>query len=154
MKDLIIYYSLTGDTERIAEIIRQETGADIIRLKPADEPDKSSWSRYFWGGKSVFFDEKPLLDNEFPDFDLYDRIFIGTPVWSFNITPAVNTLLSMFDFAGKKIYPFVSYEGFNRNFKIIKEKLPKADVRQGGAFLKSSKNLHDEVVAWLDELQV
>lgn len=102
-KILIIYYSLTGNTQLIAEAIKEETGADIERLKPIKDLDSESGTRFFWGGMHAKMKQKPKLEPLKYDPNGYDMIFLGTPVWAWTLTPPIRSFLSSNDLSNKPI---------------------------------------------------
>lgn len=92
MSTLIVYFSLDGNTKFIAEKIAETINADIIELKTNKKYPTEGFGKYFWGGKSVIFGEKPKLTNNNIDLNLYDAIIIGTPVWAGSFTPPSSLL--------------------------------------------------------------
>lgn len=115
MKILIIYYSLEGNTRFIAEAIAKEIHADLLELKVKNEINTKGFMKYIWGGKQVIQKEQPELVPININLDNYDLIFIGTPVWAFNFTPAIRTFLNSFTLKDKKIALFCTHEGFVGN---------------------------------------
>lgn len=113
MRNLIVYYSLEGNTKLIADMISKEIECDIIELKPKKEYAKGKISKYFWGGRSVLIKEKPELTNLFKNIDEYDNIFIGTPVWCGTYAPPLSTFLNKCekDLKGKSISLFMCHGG-------------------------------------------
>ena len=91
MKTLVVYYSLEGNTKFIAETISKTVGADLLELKPIKDISSTWFMKYFWWWRQVMMKEKPELKAFDKDLDKYDLIFIGTPVWAFNYTPAIYT---------------------------------------------------------------
>jgi flavodoxin len=88
MKTLVVYYSKTGNTRRLAEEISKQLCCDIEEIH--DKKNRSGTIGWFSGSRDAF--RKFLTDIEFNlDPSGYDLVVIGTPVWSFNITPAVRT---------------------------------------------------------------
>ncbi|HWT75129.1 MAG TPA: hypothetical protein VN258_10480 [Mobilitalea sp.] len=85
MKILIVYYSLEGNTELIAQKIASYVNADVLRLIPKKEYPSSGFKKFFWGGKSVVFGEKPELETYHVNIDQYDKIIIGTPIGQVHI---------------------------------------------------------------------
>lgn len=130
MKSVIIYYSLEGSTHLVAKMIAERTGADIIRLKPEKEIPKKGFGKYFWGGKSVIFHDKPKLMNDKLELDNYDTVFIGTPIWAGGYSAPVNTFLSMNQLEGKKIFLFATHKGggAGKCFTKMKERLEKSQI--------------------------
>ncbi|UCC96008.1 MAG: flavodoxin [Candidatus Omnitrophota bacterium] len=112
MKSLVIYYSLTGNTRFISEIISRISGSDILELKlKKDDSRLKGFKKYFWGGMQVYMKKKPelmLFDKNPQDYDL---IFIGTPVWAWRHTPAIETFFSNINLNNKKIALFCCHGG-------------------------------------------
>lgn len=127
MKTAVIYYSLEGNTEFIAKKIAEKTQGDMIKLVPEKNYPTGKISKFFWGGKSVMFGEKPKLKNTPIDVESYDRIFIGTPIWAGKFTPPINTFLNTCKIRGKDIILFACHGGggadkcFNKMKDILKD---------------------------------
>ncbi|MFW9946215.1 MAG: flavodoxin family protein [Candidatus Odinarchaeota archaeon] len=102
-KILIVYYSLTGNTQFIAETIRDTTKADILELKPVKELKSSSSMKYMWGGFQATMKKKPKLNAITKNPLDYDLIFLGTPVWAWTYSPPMRSFLSMYDLSDKKV---------------------------------------------------
>lgn len=102
-KILVVYYSLTGNTKLIAEVIAESINSDILELKPVKELKADSSTKYFWGGYQATMKIKPKLE----DFDEnpleYDIIFLGTPVWAWTYAPPIRSFLAKYDLKGKKV---------------------------------------------------
>ncbi len=94
MKDIIVYYSMLGNTEYAAKLIAENTGADTLRIEPEKAYPDKGFKKFFWGGKSAVMGDKPkLLPYEF-DAGKYDRIIFGTPVWAGTFTPPIRTFIT------------------------------------------------------------
>lgn len=152
MKSVVIYYSLTGNTGLVARMVAERLGADTIRLKPEKEIPSEGYSRYFWGGKSVLFNEKPKLLNEDLNLDGYDTLIIGTPLWAGSFTPAINTFLTENAIKGKSIYLFATHgQGTvsKKCFMKMKKKLARNIIKGTAEFddvkKMSAKELDDKV---------
>jgi flavodoxin len=88
MKTLVVYYSKTGNTRRLAEEIAKQLCCDIEEIH--DKKSRSGAAGWFSGSRDAF--RKFLTDIEYTlDSSEYDLVIIGTPVWSFGITPAVRS---------------------------------------------------------------
>lgn len=109
MKSVIVYFSLEGSTDSAAHKIAEKTGADLIRLIPEKELPTGNFKKYFWGGKSAVFNEKPKLANGPIDLSEYDKIIIGTPVWAGTFTPPIRTFLSDCPIKNKKLFLFACH---------------------------------------------
>jgi len=88
MKTLVVYYSKTGNTRRLAEEIAKELCCDIDEIQ--DKEYRSGVIGWFSGSRDAF--RKFLTDIEFKiDPGEYDLVIIGTPIWAFGVTPAIRT---------------------------------------------------------------
>jgi flavodoxin len=111
MSILVVYFSLEGSTRLIAEKIAETLNADIVELKPGKQYPSEGFRKYFWGGKSVIFGEKPRLTNEQIDLSRYETIIIGTPIWAGSFTPPIKSFISQYSIKGKRIALFACHEG-------------------------------------------
>ena len=94
MKALIVYYSMSGNTEYAAGRIAERLGADLLRLEPEKAYPDSGIRKFLWGGKSAVMAEKPRLKPYKFDAEAYDTVIFGFPVWAANIAPPVRTFIS------------------------------------------------------------
>ena len=94
MKRLIVFYSLEGNTEYIADKIAEKLDADKLKLVPKTQYATKGFKKFFWGGKAAVMAEKPELEPYDVDLSVYDEVIIGFPVWAGNITPPVRTFVS------------------------------------------------------------
>lgn len=115
MKNLIIYYSYEGNCEQITKAIQEEIDADVLCIKPKKEKKTKSLYRFIWGGMQVYMTKKPELEAYEVDFDKYDTIFIGSPVWFGTYAPPINTFLSENNIKNKNIGLFICSGGNKRS---------------------------------------
>lgn len=111
MKSLVIYYSYEGSTQIVAEAIARQLVADLQRVNIVKEMTSKGLGKYFWGGQQVVMKQKPKLHPIDVNFDEYDMIFVGSPVWAWTYAPAIRTLLSDGLIKNKDIYFFCAHEG-------------------------------------------
>jgi flavodoxin len=122
-KNLIIYYSLEGNTRFVAQEIAKNIKADIIEIKPQKEIKSDNFMKFFWGGRQVFMLQKPKLLPFNQDFSHYENIFIGTPIWAWTISPPIRTLSGLNLIKDKNLYLFCTHEGDPRKALIRMQKL-------------------------------
>lgn len=91
MKTLVIYYSFTGKTKKIAEDLASKQKADIIELKEIKK--RSKFSAMFFGSMASRKHKKANLQSFNTDFKKYTKIIIAMPIWAGNPAPPLNTLL-------------------------------------------------------------
>ena len=93
MKRLIVYYSLSGNTEEAAKKIAKDLGADLLKLETVKAMPKSFAAQLFVGGGQVAFNHIPKLKPINVDLDSNDEIILGSPIWNSKGVPAVNAFL-------------------------------------------------------------
>ena len=96
MKILIVYYSLTGNTRLMADIIRQTLNLDetaMLEIKPVKDFAAGKFSTYMWGGFQAKMSSTPELQPYDLDVGQYDLIFLGTPVWAWTLAPPVRSFV-------------------------------------------------------------
>ena len=93
MKRLIVYYSLSGNTEEAAKKIAKEIGADLLKLETVKSMPKSFAAQIMVGGGQVAFNHIPKLKPFDIDPLSYDEIILGSPIWNSKGAPAVNAFL-------------------------------------------------------------
>jgi len=93
MKRLIVYYSLSGNTEEAAKKIAKELGADLLKLETVKAMPKSFAAQIMVGGGQVAFNHIPKLKPFDIEPSSYDEIILGSPIWNSKGVPAVNAFL-------------------------------------------------------------
>ncbi len=155
-KVLIIYYSWSGKTHEIAEMIQEKTGADMCRLETVKTylplPEI-----YQEAKEEVANGYLPELKTTIPDLGSYDLIIIGSPIWWYSIAPAVLTLLSQQDFNGKTVTLFTTHEGeLGDYYDSFSHSIQNAKILRGENFhnnlFKTPEALDNKILAWLDFL--
>ena len=111
MKIAVVFYSYDGNCAFIAEQIKAQVNADLVRLYTQDEKKRGGLSKMFWGGVQVLMHKKPALKPYQFDPAAYDLIIIGTPVWAASPAPPVQTFLSETKISKKKIALFICHAG-------------------------------------------
>ena len=111
MSTLVVFFSLDGNTRFIAGQIAEAIGADLVSLSTRKSYPTKCFRKYFYGGKDVLFKEKPALSNGPIDWERYDTIIIGSPVWAGSYAPPVGTFLSEYPIIGKRFAVFACHGG-------------------------------------------
>lgn len=133
-KVLIVYFSLTGNTNKVANIMKEITGGDVFEIQPDFDYSKVQSRKEMedLGLKQVEEGFRPGLLNSVDNIDSYDLIIVGSPVWWYSVTPPVMSFLDEYDLSGKKVAPFctcgsVAGDFFNQ----FKDAVPDADIQEG-----------------------
>ncbi|MBF4806353.1 MAG: flavodoxin domain-containing protein [Pseudoleptotrichia goodfellowii] len=156
-KTLVVYYSLTGTTEKVAEMIKEKLGADILKIEPEKEYDTSSVSKLeALVKKQMANKEKVAIKKINKDISEYDTIIIGTPAWFSEVALPVQTYLSEQNLSDKKVAVFTTYGGTYGNLLTNFEKNVKAkQIKKGIAFSgkQVKEGIDKELNAWIETLK-
>lgn len=113
-ESVVIYFSATGNTERVAGYIQEITGSDIIEIIPADEYTNAdlNYSDDDCRANQEQNDDsaRPEIANEI-DVDSYDTIYLGFPIWWGDVPKIILTFLDTYDLSGKTVIPFCTSGG-------------------------------------------
>ena len=108
-KTLVVYYSASGNTERVAKDIAEAAGADLFEVVPTEvyTSEDLNWtnpdSRVSREHDDESLRDVPLTTTEVPDWDSYDTVFIGYPIWWGIAAWPVDTFVKNNDFTGKTV---------------------------------------------------
>ncbi|MFA5235740.1 MAG: flavodoxin, partial [Bacilli bacterium] len=114
MNILVIYYSYEGNTAFVAQTIAEHFKGDSIRLKPVKEMTSTGFFKFLLGGMQVIMKKRPPLEPFNQDYEKYDYVFIGSPIWAGSYAPAIRTLFEDCHMIGKKVFFFTTSEGENK----------------------------------------
>ena len=159
-KTLVVYFSATGNTERVAEMIAEATGGDLFKLEPVDpytdedldyNDDNSRTSREY-ADESLRNVE--LVAATVEDFSAYKNIFVGYPIWWAEPAWPVNSFVELNDFTGKTVIPFCTSggSGLGRSGEMLAEMAGSGEWLEGMRF--GSSVSEEDVVAWVDGLKL
>lgn len=159
-KILVVYYSATGTTEAVAQTIADAAGADLFELVPAepytgndlDWTDDSSRVSREHNNESLRNVELTKTTPE--NWDDYDTVLIGYPIWWGDAAWPVNNFVKDNDFSGKTVIPFCTSasSGIGSSGDIL-EKLAGTGSWQDGERFSSGAS-EDNIVAWLNSLGI
>lgn len=157
-KALVVYYSATGTTERVAQLIADAIGADLFEVEPA-EPYTAADLNYSDKNSRVSreHDDESLRDvalvsAEVPDWDSYDTVFIGYPIWWGGAAWPMNGFVTANDFTGKTVIPFATAasSGMGDSGTDLAKLAGTDDWLDGQRFFSSTTA--DDIQSWLDTL--
>ncbi len=93
MKRLVVYYSLSGNTEEAAKQLAGKLGADLLKLETEKPMPKRFAAQILVGGGQVMMHHIPRLKPLGKDVSAYDEIILGSPIWNSKGVPAINAFL-------------------------------------------------------------
>lgn len=153
MKPLVVYYSRTGNTKLIGDFIAEKTGADVEELK--DLKNRSGFIGYIIAGMDAVLKKKTNIAPLTKNLNEYDPVFIGAPVWGWNLAPATRTYLAenADKLTGKNIYLFCTMggSGDGKTFASMKELLKGAEVKKTISFTVTQLKNKDKVKKRISE---
>ena len=136
-----------GNTEYVARLFRQATGADLYSIQTSRlyyESYPLTAYRAFW---EELFNTRPKLIGLPDDLDQYDTIYVGFPVWWFNAPMPIGSFFEEYDVSGKTIVPFCTNQGsgVDSGYELLKDECDGATVAEG--FNGNNTDLN-EVTNW------
>lgn len=111
-KKLIVYYSYTNNTKKIAKQIQKVTSVDICEIETIEAYSGDYNAVVNQGKDEVDCGYKPEIKPIYVNLEDYDTIILGTPVWWYTYAPAVATFLEQYDLSGKTVIPFATNGGW------------------------------------------
>ena len=157
-KVLVAYYSASGNTEKVAKDIAEETGGDLFELVPTevytstdlDWTDKNS--RVTKEHENTDLRDVELVYNTVDNWDSYDTVFIGYPIWWGIAAWPVNSFVQLNNFEGKKVIPFATStsSGLGESGELLEKQAGTGNWQEGKRFQSSVST--SEVKSWVQDL--
>ena len=166
---LVVYFSRTGEnynvgnvevgnTAMVASYIKEYLKADSFEIVPIDKyPDNYDECTKL-AQKEKDDNARPKITGKIDNFDSYDTVFVGYPIWWGDLPMIMYTFMEEYDFNGKKVIPFNTHEGSGDSgtYQTIQEKLPNAEVNTNGLALEGKVARSDDgkqqTIDWLKGL--
>ena len=158
-KTLVVYYSATGNTEEAANYIAELTGGDLFELEPADPYTDEDLnygneeSRVSYEHENPDAREVELVADTVENWDEYDTVFIGYPIWWGIAAWPVDGFIEANDFTGKTVIPFATSasSGLGESGELLAEAAGTGEWQEGHRF--SSSVSEEDVQEWLNSLK-
>ena len=157
-KTLVVYYSASGNTERVAKAAAEAAGADLFEIVPV-EPYTSedlNWtndnSRVSREHNDESLRDVELTSTEVANWDSYDTVLIGYPIWWGIAAWPTDGFVKANDFIGKTVIPFctAASSGIGQSGKLLADLAGTGDWQEGKRFASSASD--QEVASWIGEL--
>lgn len=148
-----------GNTQYVANLIQGHTGADIFRIEAVKQYNTADHQALIADAKEEQeADSRPEIKNTINNFDEYDTIFIGYPIWWSDLPQILYTFLESYDFSEKNVYLFSTNggSGLAGTVSTITRKLNTANVNSNAFRLhrNSMESATREVEDWLKEINI
>lgn len=158
-KTLVVYYSASGNTEQVAGYIAEAAGGDLFELEPVEPytDEDLNWSddnsRVTVEHENPDQREVELVKDTVEDWESYDTVFIGYPIWWGIAAWPVDGFVKANDFTGKTVIPFCtsSSSGLGESGELLAELAGTGDWLEGMRFRSSVSEA--DVTAWVEELE-
>ena len=157
---LVVYYSATGNTEQVANYIANITGGDLFELEPVEPytSDDLDWTNDNSRVSQEYYDESlrdvELVADTVENWDSYDTIFIGYPIWWGIAAWPTDGFVEANAFTGKTVIPFCTSasSGLGESGELLSELAGTGDWQEGMRFRSSASEA--DVQEWLDSLNL
>ncbi|MBS5724452.1 MAG: flavodoxin [Clostridiales bacterium] len=154
---LVAYFSWSGNTEQMANMIQQETGGDLFEIAPATPYTDDYDTLLDVARQEQAEDARPALASQVENWDSYDVVFVGYPDWWSDAPMLIYSFLEAYSWEGKALVPFCTSggSGFGRSLDKLADSAPSATILEG---LHVSGNrvgsAGEDVAAWIDGLNL
>ncbi len=154
-KTLIVYFSVTGTTQELAEQIHSQMGGDLVELIPAVPYSKVYPETVARHRQEQSSNALPEIATAIPNMDEYDTVLVGYPIWSGTVPRILRTFFQQYDLAGKTIAPFCTHGGggAGRSVQDIRSLCSGATVTDGLS-LRSASRAREDVAGWLRKIGI
>lgn len=157
---LVVYYSATGNTEEVANYIADAAGGDLFEVEPAEPytDDDLNWTDDNSRVSQEYADESlrdvELVTTEVENWDSYDTVFIGYPIWWGIAAWPMDTFVEANDFTGKTVIPFCtsSSSGIGDSGTILADLAGTGDWQDGERFRSGADEA--DVQEWIEGLEL
>lgn len=159
-KTLVVYYSASGNTKGVAEKIAEAAGADLFEITPVEPytSDDLNWtndnSRVSREHEDESLRDVPLTTTTVENWDEYDTVFLGYPIWWGIAAWPVNNFVKNNDFTGKTVIPFAtsSSSGMGQSGELLKQMANGGTWQSGQRFSGGASD--STVRSWVDGLNI
>lgn len=154
---LVAYFSASGTTAKVAEMLAESIGADIFEIEPKIRYTKSDldWTNLKSRSSIEMNDpaSRPEINMTRDNMECYDTIYVGFPVWWYVAPTIVNTFLESYDLTGKTIIPFATSGGsdMGRTNEKLLPSCKGAKLLEGKVFKASVSGA--ELAKWAEGLE-
>lgn len=155
---LIVNGEVVGSVQYMARVLAEKTSSDLYRIETVQEYPHDYEELLDYAQNELKSGTMPELAGEPLDLSLYDEIYLGYPIWWYDLPMAVYSFLDKYDLSGKTIYPFCSHGGsrFLRTINDIAKLEPGAKVEREGLAMRRNDVLDDaseDIDDWLESLK-
>ena len=152
---VVINGEVLGNTQYMAQVIQRTTNADIYRIEPQNPYPTDHTTLVAQAREEQDQDTRPAIKDAISDFDSYDTVFIGYPIWWSDLPQILYTFFDTYDFSGKTVIPFSTHGGssFAGTPATIQSLEPGAKMLDGLTISRNNiQDAEQEIVSWVNGL--
>ena len=156
---IVVYFSKSGNTGKIAKQISDELGSDLYRIVPSEEYPESYQETQTRAREEAATDARPEIENALTNFSKYNIVFIGFPIWNSNIPNIIKTFVESASLSNKVIVPFCTHggSGFGQSLLALRSLLPDNQFYAGLEIMDSTigtEETDEKISNWIESLSL
>lgn len=156
-KTLVVYFSATGNTEKVATRISEVTGGKLSKIVPAQPYTEADLNYSNKESRSTIEQNdpksRPAITGKIDGWEQYDTVFVGFPIWWYEEPRIMDTFMESYDFSGKTVIPFCTSGGSDiENAEVNLKALSKGQGKWLKGRQMSSSISEKDVSDWLKSL--
>ena len=157
-RKLVAYFSASGITAKVAELLSETIGADLFEIEPEIPYTEADLN---WMNKesrsSVEMNNplsRPKVARKCDNMTDYDTIFVGFPIWWYVAPTIINTFLESYDLTGKTIIPFATSggSGMGKTNEKLQTSCKDAKLLEGRVFYPEVSA--EKLIEWINGLNI
>ena len=151
---VVIDGEVMGNTQYVAMEIQEKMNADIFRIEPETAYTTNHEELVDIASKEQEENARPEIKDKISDFEQYDTIFVGYPIWWSDLPMIMYSFFDEYDFSDKTIIPFSTHGGSGLAISTIQELEPNANVYEQGLSISRNdiENSSEEISQWLEKV--
>ena len=154
---VVIDGEVMGNTQYVAMEIQEKMNADIFRIEPETSYTTNHEKLVDIASQEQEENARPAIKDKISDFEQYDTIFVGYPIWWSDLPMIMYSFFDEYDFSDKTIIPFSTHvgSGLADTISTIQELEPNANVYEQGLSISRNdvENSSEEISQWLEKVR-
>lgn len=154
-KAAVVYFSGTGNTREVAELLAEETGADIFEIIPENmytADDLNYHDNNCRANREMNDDSaRPTISNDLSAVSEYDVIYLGYPIWWGTAPRIIQTFIESYDLSGATVYTFCTSggSGIEKSISDLQQLYPDVNIAGGKRFNNATES---DIKEWIESL--
>lgn len=154
-KAAVVYFSGTGNTREVAELLAEETVADIFEIIPENmyTADDLNYHDNNCRANQEMNDDsaRPAISNDLSAVSEYDVIYLGYPIWWGTAPRIIQTFIESYDLSGATVYTFCTSggSGIEKSISDLQQLYPDVNISDGNRFNNATES---DIREWIESL--